>query len=313
MTSTTRIGIDLGGTKIEGVVLGPTEPAIELARRRVSTPTGAENIIAAVVDLVRSLERETASVASVGVGTPGAISPATGLLENSNTLALNGRPLDAELAQALGREVVLENDANCLALSEARDGAGAGARVVFAVIIGTGVGGGLVVDGHLVRGKNAIAGEWGHNPLPWTNAWERPGLPCYCGHRGCIETWLCGEGLAREYLLLTGHRLPAIDVAERASAGEPTARQALSIYAERMSRALAPVINLIDPDVIVLGGGLSNIEMLYDEVPQRWGHWVFAGRRGTGRNTLPKLQTRLVKARWGDASGVRGAARLIGP
>jgi len=307
---TTRIGIDLGGTKIEGVVLSDGEPAIELARKRVATPSSAEAIIEAVVDLVRSLEYETVSTATVGVGTPGAISALTGLLENSNTVSLNGRALDVELRHALGREVVIANDANCFALSEAHDGAGAGAGTVFAVILGTGVGGGLVVGGRLVRGRNAIAGEWGHNPLPYPSAWERPGMPCYCGHRGCIETWLSGGGLSREYLLTTGHRMTAAEIGERAAVREPAARAALEVYIERLSRALSLVINIVDPDVIVLGGGLSNIAALYEEVPKRWAKWVFSGRRGAGKQARVTLATALVKARWGDASGVRGAARL---
>jgi fructokinase len=308
----TRIGIDLGGTKIEGVVLSDGEPAIELARRRIPTPSSASAIIEAVVELVRSLESETASTSTVGIGTPGAISPRTGLLENSNTISLNGRPLAAELREALGRDIVIENDANCLALSEAHDGAGAGAGTVFAVILGTGVGGGLVVDGRLVRGRNAIAGEWGHNPLPYPSAWERPGMPCYCGHRGCIETWLSGAGLSREYLLTTGHRMTAAEIGERAAVREPAALAAVDVYAERLSRALSPVLNIVDPDVIVVGGGLSNIAALYEEVPRRWAKWVFAGRRGAGKQAQVTLETRLVKARWGDASGVRGAARLVG-
>jgi len=304
--------VDLGGTKIEGVVLSEAEPAVELARRRVATPSTPEAIIEAVVDLVRGLEYETASTATVGVGTPGAVSTATGLLANSNTICLNGRPLDVELSNALGRPVILENDANCLALSEACDGAGAGERTVFTVILGTGVGGGLVVDGRLIRGKNAIAGEWGHNPLPYPSAWERPGMPCYCGHRGCIETWLSGAGLVREYLLTTGHRMSAQEIGERAEVGEPAAKAAVEVYAERLSRALSLVINVVDPDVVVLGGGLSNLGLLYEEVPRLWGRWVFAGRRGTGRNVNAQLGTRLVPAKWGDASGVRGAARLVG-
>lgn len=314
MTATTmnRLGIDLGGTKIEGVVLSATEPAVELARRRIATPRSAEAILQAIVALVAELEEETGGPASIGIGTPGAISPVTGLLENSNTVVLNGRPLGDELEVLLGRPVLLENDANCLALSEAIDGAGAGAGTVFAVILGTGVGAGLVVDGRLVRGKNAIAGEWGHNPLPWSSAWERPGMPCYCGHRGCVETWLAGEGLSREYLLTTGHKKSAAEVGERAAAQETAAIAAVEVYADRLARALAVVINVVDPDVVVLGGGLSQIEALYRLVPARWGRWAFAGRRGGGRREDIGLLTELRPARWGDASGVRGAARLWG-
>ena len=304
--SVARIGVDLGGTKIESVALLGERV---LVRRRVPTPGGYEAILEAVAALVDEVEadlddgirRET-----IGIGTPGALSPLTGLLENANTTSLNGKPLAVDLAQVLNRRVILENDANCLALSEASDGAAAGASSVFAAILGTGVGGGLVFGGQLVRGPNAIAGEWGHNPLPWSDAWERPGPLCYCGKRGCIETFLSGAGITRDFLLRTGHHLEAVAIAELAKQGEANAKAALASHAERLARALASVINIVDPEVIVLGGGLSNIASIYKEVPARWGRHAFIG---SGRGG--KLLTRLVPARWGDSSGVRGAARLV--
>ena len=299
-----RIGVDLGGTKIEAVALHGEH---ELLRRRVPTPSGYEDILLAIRELVRSLEVEVGRVAALGIGTPGALSPTSGKLVNSNTAALNGRALDADLARVLERQVVLENDANCFALSEATDGAAAHASAVFGVILGTGVGGGLIVGGRLVRGPIALAGEWGHNPLPYADAWERPGPSCYCGKRGCVETWLSGAGLRREFLLRTGHHLDAPAIAELAAQGEPEAQATLSRFADRLARALAVVINIVDPEVIVLGGGLSNLASLYRDVPERWAAWSFA-ESGRAR----RLFTRLVPARWGDSSGVRGAARLVG-
>ena len=303
---TVRIGVDLGGTKIEAVALLGDRV---LARRRVPTPSGYEAILAAVRDLVDAVEAEVGDGvrrATIGIGTPGALSPVSGLLENANTTALNSRALDVDLAAALGRRVILENDANCLALSEASDGAAAGASSVFAAILGTGVGGGLVFGGQLVRGPNALAGEWGHNPLPWADAWERPGPHCYCGKRGCIETFLSGAGVTREFLLRTGHHLDAVAIAELAKQGEPNAKATLVLFAERLARALATLINVFDPEVIVLGGGLSNLASLYNDVPARWGRWAFVGSGRGGQ-----LLTRLLPARWGDSSGVRGAARLV--
>ncbi len=301
----TRIGVDLGGTKIEAVALQDDRVCV---RRRVATPHDYTSILEAVGDIVDEVEADIDDGVHgrpVGIGTPGALSPLTGLLENSNTVALNGRPLDVDLAQHMGREVALDNDANCLALSEASDGAAARARSVFAAILGTGVGGGLVFGGQLVRGANAIAGEWGHNPLPYSDAWERPGPVCYCGKRGCIETFLSGAGLAREFSLRTGHHLDGPAIAELARQGESNATATLHLYAERLARALAVVINIVDPEVIVLGGGLSNLTSLYTEVPRLLPRWVFTGS-GRGRELL----TRIVPARWGDSSGVRGAARL---
>ena len=294
-----RIGIDLGGTKIEGLALG--DDGRELHRRRIPAPRGNyEDTIRAVVDVVADLERRVGQTGTVGVGIPGAISPATGRIKNANSTWLNGRPLDRDLAHALDRPVRLANDANCFALSEATDGAAAGAPVVFGVIIGTGTGGGLVVSGRVVTGANAIAGEWGHNPLPAPLEDERPGPPCYCGRSGCIETFLSGPALARDYVAHGGDDVPAIDVAARADAGDARATACLERYEQRLARAIASVINVVDPDVIVLGGGLSNLRRLYERVPQLWTAHVFSDR----------VDTKLVPAKYGDASGVRGAAWL---
>ena len=274
-----RIGLDLGGTKIEGLALG--DDGGELARRRIAAPRGNyDDTVQAIVDLVTSLERsaEAASAAkadrtttasarqaraTVGIGIPGAISPATGLIKNANSTWLIGRPFESDLARALGRPVRLANDANCFALSEATDGAAAGAAVVFGVIIGTGTGGGLVVNGRVVVGANAIAGEWGHNPLPAPQDDERPGPACYCGRFGCIETFLSGPGLARDYIAHGGEDATAIEIAARAERGDARASGCLDRYERRLARALASVINVVDPDVVVLGGGLSNISRLY--------------------------------------------------
>jgi fructokinase len=294
-----RIGIDLGGTKIEGVALA--DDGRELARRRVTAPRGRyDATVRAVVDLVAALETESSGRGSVGVGIPGTISPATGLIKNANSTWLIGHALDRDLSRALDREVRLANDANCFALSEATDGAAAGASVVFGVIIGTGTGGGVVVNGRVVVGANAIGGEWGHNPLPAPRDDERPGPPCYCGRSGCIETFLSGPGLAREYVARGGEEVAAAEVAARAMRGETRAAECLERYEERFARALASIINVLDPDVIVLGGGLSNIARLYERVPRLWSPHVFSDR----------VATRLVPAKHGDASGVRGAAWL---
>ncbi|MCU0254018.1 MAG: ROK family protein [Acidobacteria bacterium] len=298
-----RIGIDLGGTKIEAVALAPD--GIELVRRRVPTPRGDyDATLAAIADLVHGFEHAVMARCRVGIGMPGAISPATGLVKNANSTWLNGRPFRRDVERAVGRPVALANDADCFALSEATDGAGAGARVVFGVILGTGVGGGIVIDGRLLSGPNAIAGEWGHNPLPWPEDDERPGPPCYCSRAGCIETFLSGPGLARDHAraegLAEGAALPAPEIAALAAAGDEGARRALARYEERLARALAHVINLLDPDAIVLGGGLSALPSLYERVPALWGRWVFSDRVDTG----------LLPPRHGDASGVRGAAWL---
>jgi fructokinase len=302
-----RIGIDLGGTKIEGVALA--DDGRELARIRVGTPRGDyEATVAAIASVVADIEQraltaapaEAVTRASIGVGIPGCISPATGLVKNANSTWLIGQPLDKDLEACLGRPIRIANDANCFALSEAIDGAAAGARAIFGVIIGTGTGGGIVVDGVVLEGANRITGEWGHNPMPWPEPDELPGEPCYCGRAGCIETWLSGPALARDFERATSAKLGAEAIVVRARAGDPAATAALDRYHFRMARALATVINLLDPDVVVLGGGLSSIDSLYAAVPRLWRRFVFSDR----------VRTRLVRARHGDASGVRGAAML---
>lgn len=292
-----RIGIDLGGTKIEAVGLGAD--GAERFRRRVDTPRGSyDGTLQAIASLVQAAEKETGERGSVGIGMPGAVSPATGLVKNANSTWLIGHPLQPDLERTLRRPVRLANDANCFALSEASDGAGAGARVVFGVILGTGTGGGVVVAGDVLGGVNAIAGEWGHNGLPWPNVEEWPGPPCYCGKRGCIETFLSGEGLRLAYGCSDAPAAQAI--ASAADRGDARATTAVELYAQRLAKALASVVNILDPDVVVLGGGLSNIESLYTRVPALWNDWVFSDR----------VDTRLARARHGDSSGVRGAAWL---
>jgi len=292
-----RFGIDLGGTKTEIVALD--DGGRELLRRRVATPKDYRGTLDQIATLVRDAETQLGARASVGIGTPGSLSRATGLLRGSNSVCLNGKPIKADLEVLLGREVRITNDANCFALSEATDGAGQGAEVVFGVILGTGVGAGIVVRGQVLTGPNAIAGEWGHNPLPWPNGTERPGPSCFCGQCGCIETFLSGPGLERDHLAATGERVPAQEIVARASKGGD-ADATMRRYEERLARALAHVINLLDPDVIVLGGGISNVERLYANVPGLWGQWVFSDR----------VDTRLVRHARGDSSGVRGAAWL---
>lgn len=295
-----RIGIDLGGSKIEGAALASSGAILD--RRRVATPRhDYAATIEAIAGLVAALEEQAGAPGTVGVGIPGALSPASGMVKNANSTWLNGRPLQHDLARRLDREVRLANDANCFALSEATDGAAAGAAVVFGVILGTGTGGGLVVNGRLVVGANAIAGEWGHNPLPAPRDDERPGPACYCGRSGCIETFLSGPALSRAYHALTGEPLDAVEVAARAAQGEARATDCLDQYEDRLARSLASVINMLDPDVIVLGGGLSNITRLYTGVPARWAAHVFSDR----------VDTRLARALHGDSSGVRGAAWLF--
>lgn len=298
-----RIGIDLGGTKIEAVVLGPDGEALD--RRRVASPRGDyQATVQAVAGLVAAVERRFGRRGTVGVGIPGTLSRATGLVKNANSTWLNARPLDRDLAAVLGRPVRLQNDANCFAVSEAADGAAAGARVVFGVILGTGVGAGIVIDGQPLDGPNGIAGEWGHNPLPWPDAAEElPGPTCYCGLSGCIETFLSGPGLAAAFRRDTGRALTAAGLAEAAAGGDPAAVRHLERYADRLARGLAHVVNILDPDVIVLGGGLSNLAVLYERVPALWTRYVFSDR----------VDTRLVPPRHGDSSGVRGAAWLWRP
>ncbi len=294
-----RFGVDIGGTKIEIIALG--DDGRELLRRRIATPReDYDAILDAVAALVRDAEAELGEAGSVGIGTPGSISRATGLLRGSNSICLNGKPIRADLERLLSREVRITNDANCFALSEATDGAGAGAEVVFGAILGTGVGAGIVVRGALLTGPNAIAGEWGHNPLPWPRDDERPGYPCFCGHRGCIETFLAGPGIERDHLHATGEALRPHDIGARAAIGDAACAATLARYEERLARALAHVVNLLDPDVIVLGGGMSNIGRIYANVPELWKPWVFSDR----------VDTRLVRHRYGDSSGVRGAAWL---
>lgn len=293
-----RIGIDLGGSKTE--IAAFDNAGIERHRRREPTPAGDYTAtLALIATLIGDCERALNTTASIGIGTPGALSPTTGLMRNSNSTCLNQQPFKADLQRTLGREVRLANDANCFALSEATDGAAAGAASVFGVILGTGVGGGIVINGKVLDGPNAIAGEWGHNPLPWPQDNERPGAPCYCGQHGCIETFLSGPGLARDYPQPGRVTISAEAIAAR-SASEPSANQALLRYEHRLARALASVINLLDPEVIVLGGGLSNIERLYKNIPALWAKWVFSDT----------VRTRLTRNAHGDSSGVRGAAWL---
>lgn len=294
-----RIGIDLGGTKIEALALGAD--GAELARRRAATPRGSyEGTLDAIASLVTTLEGELGPADGVGIGHPGATSRATGLMKNANSTWLNGRPFAHDIAVRLGRPVACANDADCFALSEATDGAAAGAAIVFGVILGTGTGGGIVHAGRLLSGINAVAGEWGHNPLPWPSDDEWPGPPCYCGRPGCIETFLSGPGLALDHRTATGVDATAAQIVDRAAQGDPSSIAALDRYCDRLARALASVINVIDPHVIVLGGGLSNVSRLYDAVPRLWGRHVFSDR----------VDTRLVPPRHGDSSGVRGAAWL---
>ena len=294
-----RIGIDLGGTKIEGIAI--EDDGRERLRRRIASPRGDyRDTLDAVHGLVRAIELELGAGGTVGVGIPGTISPATGLIKNSNSTWLNGRPLGDDLSLLLDRPIRFANDANCFALSEATDGAAAGARVVFGVIVGTGTGGGVVIDGRVLVGANAIGGEWGHNPLPAPRGVESPGPACYCGRSGCIEQFLSGPALARDFVEHAWEEATAAEVARRAAAGEVLAEDALARYEERMARALASIINVLDPDVIVLGGGLSNIDRLYRNVPKLWMPHIFSD----------SVTTRLVRAMHGDSSGVRGAAWL---
>jgi fructokinase len=302
--TTCAIGIDLGGTKTEVIVLGPEGG--ERWRRRAPTPAGDyEATVAAVAALVGQARQELGlGEATIGAGTPGSLTP-QGLVKNANSTCLNGRPLQRDLSVALGQPVAIANDANCLALSEATDGAGAGAAVVFAVILGTGVGGGIAVHGRVLTGPNGLAGEWGHNPLSWATEAD-PRWGCYCGQTGCIEMLLSGPGLARDHdTRAGGPTATAIEIATRAAAGDAAAQATLQRHAERLARSLAHVINLLDPDVVVLGGGLSRLEGLYDTVPRLWGRHVFAA----GAAEQP-VRTLLKPALHGDSSGVRGAAWL---
>jgi fructokinase len=294
-----RIGVDVGGTKIEAIALGATGRALQ--RRRMPSPShDYPSMVDAVRTIVLGLEAELRCTATVGIGTPGAVSPASGLIKNANSTVLNARPFAADLGAALGREVRVENDANCFALSEATDGAGAGHRLVFGVILGTGVGGGIVIDGRLWIGPNAIAGEWGHNELPSRAEADLPDAACWCGRRRCIETYLSGPGLAADHARATGMTLDARQVAARARAGDAPARATLARYTRRLGAALAGVVNLLDPDVVVLGGGLSNLDELYDPVRAELAAQLFSDR----------CRTPVLRNVHGDASGVRGAAWL---
>ena len=296
-----RIGIDLGGTKIEGLVLD--KDGTERARLRVPTPAGSyDDNVGAIVNLVRELERQVGARCTVGIATPGAISPATSLIKNANSTHLNGRPLHRDIERALGRDVRMANDANCFTVSEATDGAAAGCKVVFGVILGTGVGGGIAIDGKPITGAQAIAGEWGHNPLPQPRDDERPGVRCYCGRTGCIETWLSGPALQRQFAARSGRTLRATDIAEAALAGDLAAADQMELYCDRLARALAVVINILDPDAIVLGGGLSRMTQLYGRVPELWKREVFS--------EADSIVTLLLPPKYGDSSGVRGAAWL---
>ena len=297
-----RVGVDLGGTKIEALALSPSGQ--ERVRVRAPTPRGDyEGTLDAIVSLVEACTDGLAAseIAGVGVGIPGSLSPRTGLVRNANSTWLNGRSLHRDLQALSPWPVVIENDANCFALSEAADGAAHGCRAVFGVILGTGVGGGLVIDGHSQLGHNAVGGEWGHNPLPWPDAEEYPGPVCYCGKRGCIETFLCGPALERQFQELTGCVLDARAIAEKAADGEFAAQTVLAAYSRRLAKALATVINIADPDIIVFGGGLSNISVLINDAAAQLPEWVFSDC----------FHTPLKVNKWGDSSGVRGAAQLV--
>src|SRR5258707_9416914 len=294
-----RIGVDLGGTKIEFVALEPD--GTELYRHRIATPRFEyEGTVRAITDGVKEMEKQLERTASVGVGIPGTVSTRTDLVKNANSTWLNGKPFDKDLSRALTREVRCANDANCLAVSEATDGAGAGKHVVFAVILGTGCGGGIALDGPVDGGSNGVAGEWGHNTLPWMRPEEFPGPACYCGRNGCIETWISGTGLEADYKRATGDSLKGPEIIARSGAGEIAALAALERFEDRLTRGLAQVVNLLDPDVIVMGGGASKIPRLYQNAPARLKDYVFG----------KEAETPVLPAKHGDASGVRGAAWL---
>lgn len=294
-----RLGIDLGGTKIEGLVLDPT--GAETARQRILAPQGCyEDTLRALADLIRELEAKAGAPATVGIGMPGSLSPTTGLVRNANSTWLNGRALREDLEAAAGRPIRFANDANCFALSEATDGAGAGAGIVFGVIVGTGCGGGIVIGGRLLEGARGIGGEWGHNPLPWAEPDEHPGPTCWCGRKGCMEMWASGTGLSGDYKRRTGELVSGHEIVARAALGEPAARTSLDRHASRLARGLAHIVNVIDPDVIVLGGGLSKLPHLYEVLPGLAAPFVFSD--------VAEITVRPPK--WGDASGVRGAAWL---
>jgi fructokinase len=293
-----QIGIDFGGTKVEAAALDAS--GAYLARVRTPNPGSYDAAIETIRDLIAQVEQQAGGVGTVGIGLPGSISPTTGVMRNSNSIYLNGRTFREDLTTALGREVRLANDANCLALSEAVDGAAAGAKVAFAIILGTGCGGGLVVDGRLIDGANGIAGEWGHMPLPWPSPEESPGPLCWCGQRGCLEMWVSGTGLRHDYAQHAGQALSGEAIIDRLRQGEPAAKAAFDRYIDRLGRAIAALCNIVDPDAIVLGGGLSNVAEIYERLPAAIEPRVFSDR----------WRTKIAPAVWGDASGVRGAARL---
>jgi len=293
-----RIGIDLGGTKTEVLALG--HDGAELLRKRAPTPRSYADTLLLMRDLIFMAESRLGERGSVGVAIPGTISPRTGLVKNANSTFLNGRPLDKDLSRVLGRPVRIANDANCFALSEVNDGAAAGQEIVFGIIAGTGVGGGVCVHGRVLTGAHSIAGEWGHNPLPSPRHDEIPGPPCYCGKCGCIETWCSGPAISAQYELRTGRRMMATEIAQAAKNGDPDAHRIMDDYFDRFSRAIASVVNIIDPDSIVIGGGLSRIEALYSELPSRVERYTFA----------PEAASTIIRNKHGDSSGVRGAAWL---
>ena len=297
-----RIGLDIGGTKTELVALDAHTR--ERLRHRSATPHGSyQDALQGLAAMVREAERDLGEQATVGVGLPGAVSPATGLVKNAYATPYNGKPLKADLERLLGRELRFENDANCFALSEAADGAARGSRIAFGAILGTGTGGGIVVDGRIVAGANAIGGEWGHNPLPWMEPAEYPGPDCYCGRKGCIERFVSGRALSADHRQAEGEQLEPAVIAARGADGDAACARTLDRYIGRLARALAHVINLVDPEVIVVGGGLSRIDSIFNTVPRIWPDFVYSDG----------VITKLVRAAHGDASGVRGAARLWDP
>lgn len=299
-SNTTRVGVDFGGTKIEAAALDAQGNF--LSRVRAPNPGSYDAAIAVVCQLVAQVEQHAGSRGTIGIGTPGSISPRTGTMRNANSVWLNGRDFRQDLINALGREIRMANDANCLALSEVTDGAAAGSRVAFAVIIGTGCGGGLVVNGQLVEGAHGVGGEWGHIPLPWPRPDEIDAPHCWCGQRSCLETWVSGSGLKRDFAKATGRNLGGESIIEAARSGDAQAQAALDRYIDRLGRGLAVICNIVDPDTIVLGGGLSNVSELYERLPEIVRAHIFSDT----------WSARIVPAKWGDSSGVRGAARLWG-
>ncbi|MCE9523563.1 MAG: ROK family protein [Alphaproteobacteria bacterium] len=297
-----RVGIDLGGTKIEIAALD-AGGKFALRERRASPVGDYGATLRTIRDSVIAAESKLGQTCSIGIGIPGTLSPTTGLIKNANSTWLNGKPFDRDLANVLARDVRLANDANCFALSEATDGAGKGQRTVFGVILGTGVGGGIVVDGRVLSGANAIAGEWGHNPLPWTDESERPGKICYCGKTGCIEIWLSGPALSARFAEASGRKADVVDIEKLATGGDAVAQRTLTLYEHRLAKSLAHLINILDPDAIVLGGGVSNLARLYENIPPLLGAHAFSD----------SITTPLLKNHWGDSSGVRGAAWLWPP